>query len=111
MGKLIDVEECMRRSRRIAQRLGETFEIIACGPDICNVSHYFHDVRERRLLPREWSLDLVKGIAALSGKISRTPDGANGSVFILSTDSGQKNYSARPRNGDGFRESSLGPLT
>ncbi len=62
-------------------------------------------------MPRQSSLDLVEGIAALSENVSRVQDGADGSVFIFRTDSGEKNQCARPRNGDDFRESSLGPLT
>ncbi len=101
----------MRGSRRIAERLRKTFKVVACRPDVCNVCHYFYDVRDRRSLPRQSSLDLVKGIAALPGKISGVQDRADRSVFVFRTDSGQKNHFARSGNSDDFREPSLGPLT
>ena len=110
MGELIYVEECMRRSRRIAKCLRKTFEVIACRPDVGNVSYDFHDVRDRSSVPREKSLDLVKRVAALPENVSRVQDGANRSVFVFGTDSGQKNHCARPRDGDDFRESCLSPL-
>jgi hypothetical protein len=61
-------------------------------------------------VPRQSSIDFVEGIVALPEKVSWMQDGADYSVLIFRTDSGQKNHSTRPRNGDDFRESSLGPL-
>src|SRR5260370_3224866 len=111
MGELIDVEECVRRTRRIAKRFVKELEVNARRADIRNVSHYFDDVRDGSAVARQISLDLVEGITALAENVSRIEDGADGFVFVFGAHAGEKNHCARARDGDDLGEAFPGPLT
>src|SRR5665647_492900 len=108
--KLANGQQRVSGHRRRPERVLPALTEIGLIPDVGHISDHLHDIAKCGPVLFERTLDLVESVLALRREVALVKNVSALAVFILGTNTGEKDHLAGTDDRHGFRKPSLGPV-